>query len=518
MRRIGIDVGGTNTDAVLIEGSEVVRWCKTPTTEDVTQGIRVALATVLEPDQDGGSSRAAIDAVMIGTTHFTNAVVERRELDPVAAVRIGLPASASLPPFVDWPSDLAELVRGGVFLVAGGHEYDGRPIVPFDAAGMRSVAERIADSSVRSVAISSVFSPLTSECEEAAAEIVAQVVPGARVTLSHALGRIGLLERENATILNATLRSLADRTLAAFERALVESGLDCPLFVTLNDGTVARSEMVARFPVLSFASGPTNSMRGAAFLTGMSDALVVDVGGTTTDIGALVGGFPREANSVVEVGGVRTLFRMPDLLSIGLGGGSIVSEDGGQVGPTSVGFRIQEEALVFGGDTLTASDVAVALGWTSMGDGSHVAGEPRARVERAAWSLHTALAEAVDRMKTDARPEPLIAVGGGAFLVPERMDGISEVVRVPHQGVANAVGAAIAQVSGEVDRIFQGVGREGAIVEATALANERAMAAGAAASTLRVVDLEDLPLAYLPGDALRVRVKVVGDVGQTVRV
>src|SRR5947208_13503559 len=109
---------------------------------------------------------------------------------------------------------------------------------------------------------------------------------------------------------------------------------------------------------MSFASGATNSMRGAAFLSGVQDAMVVDVGGTSTDVGQLRRGFPREANSVVEIGDVRTLFRMPDLLSIGLGGGSIVTHDPLQVGPDSVGYRLTEAALVFGGNTLTATDAA----------------------------------------------------------------------------------------------------------------------------------------------------------------
>ena len=103
MRRIGIDVGGTNTDAVLLEDDQVARAVKTPTTRDVTSGIVTALQRLMAegaPERPGGPP---IDAVMIGTTHFTNAVVQRRDLTPVAAVRIGLPASASLPPFVDWP-------------------------------------------------------------------------------------------------------------------------------------------------------------------------------------------------------------------------------------------------------------------------------------------------------------------------------------------------------------------------------------------------------------------------------
>src|SRR6516162_3747733 len=129
MRRIGIDVGGTNTDAVLLEDGRVVHAIKTPTTADVTAGIVTALAKLARhPDV----ARGTIDGVVIGTTHFVNAVVQRRDLARVAAVRIGLPASASLPPFCDWPEDLAECVSAEVFMLEGGHDYDGRQIVPFD--------------------------------------------------------------------------------------------------------------------------------------------------------------------------------------------------------------------------------------------------------------------------------------------------------------------------------------------------------------------------------------------------
>src|SRR5262245_13251798 len=130
-RRIGIDVGGTNTDAVMLDGERVVAAVKTPTTADVTSGVTRALAELLAAAPDA----AHVTAAMIGTTHFTNAVVQRRGLARVVAVRIGLPASASLPPFVDWPDDLAQLVCGEVVMLGGGHEYDGRPIVPFDAGG-----------------------------------------------------------------------------------------------------------------------------------------------------------------------------------------------------------------------------------------------------------------------------------------------------------------------------------------------------------------------------------------------
>lgn len=512
MSRIGIDVGGTNTDAVLIDGTRVVAAVKTATTEDVMSGIRVALDELLRAV---GAAAAAVDAVVIGTTHFTNAVVERRGLQRVAAVRIGLPASASLPPFVDWPEDLALLVRDQVHLIEGGHEYDGRPLVPLDRGALRDAARRIADAGLTSIGVTSLFSPLTAECEEEANRILLEENPGASITLSHELGRIGLLERENVTLLNACLQDLATRTSAAFIEALRQSGIAAPLYLTQNDGTIMRAEVARRFPVHCFASGPTNSMRGAAFLSGLEDGVVVDVGGTTSDIGCLKGGFPREANAAVEVGGVRTLFRMPDLLSIGLGGGTEIGPDqgaGSRIGPGSVGFRLTSRALVFGGDTLTASDVAVAAGRVAFGEPGRVAHLSADFVARTMQRMGDMIAEGVDRMKTEAGDVPLLAVGGGSFLIPDRVEGTDRVIRVEHHAVANAVGAAIAQASGDIDQIFSGLTRDAAIEAAREAAERRAIAAGARGESLKLVEVEDIPLSYLPGDARRVRVRVVGEI------
>jgi N-methylhydantoinase A/oxoprolinase/acetone carboxylase beta subunit len=505
--RIGIDVGGTNTDAVVVVGTRILHAVKTPTTADVTTGIVTALDRVLAT-----AGRPDIAAIMLGTTHFTNAVVQRRDLEPVAAIRIGLPAGRSLEPFVDWPEDLAAIVRGDVFMLEGGHEYDGRPLVPFDTAGMRRAARRIREHGLRSVGIAGVFSPLNAEHEEQAAAILRDECPDVAITLSHRLGRLGLLERENVTWLNACLVGLARRTTRAFVDALARVQIRAPLYLTQNDGTVMLAAVAEEFPVYSFASGPTNSMRGAAFLSGRADAIVVDVGGTTTDVGSLRHGFPREANNVVEVGGVRTLFRMPDLLSLGLGGGSVVDARTLRVGPESVGYRLTERSLVFGGDQLTVTDLGVAAGLLDLGDRARVTSLPRSLVAHGLARIHAMIADAVDRMKTDAGEVPLIAVGGGSFLVPERVAGISEVVRVPHQAVANAVGAAIAQVSGEEDRIFQNLSRDEAIADARRLAEDKAVRAGADRASLGVVEVEDLPIAYLPGNSLRVRVRVVGEI------
>ncbi|NJO05369.1 MAG: hydantoinase/oxoprolinase family protein [Chloroflexaceae bacterium] len=510
MLRIGIDVGGTNTDAVLLEGRQVVGWVKTSTTADVTSGITAALQRLLATHP---VDMHAIRGVMIGTTHFTNAVVQRRHLMPTAAVRLGLPATKVLPPMVDWPADLRDTIGNHAYLAHGGHEVDGRKISELNEQELRGIAADIRAKGIRSVSISSVFSPVNAEFERKAAEILAAELPEAALTISSEIGRIGLLERENAAIMNACLQDLCQKTIGAFRQALRELSIAAPLFLTQNDGTLMSADFAEQFPVLTFSSGATNSMRGAAFLSGLKDGIVVDVGGTTTDVGALINGFPREASVAVAIGDVRTNFRMPDVYSFGLGGGSLIQREPLTVGPQSVAFELSTRALIFGGAELTTSDVAVALGRADFGDRSKVANLD-ADFAQAVWRrIQEMIAEAVDRMKVSAEPLPVIVVGGGSILVDDTMRGASEVVKPDHYPVANAVGAAIAQISGEIEQVFSLVSltRDEAVAQAKQEALNRAIAAGADPATVEVVDVEDVPLAYLPGNATRIRAKAVGD-------
>ena len=510
--RIGIDVGGTNTDAVVMDGAKVVGWFKTPTTPDASHGIITALTKLLEQTQ---VPKQKISAVMIGTTHFTNAVVERRRLLEVAAIRLALPATETLPPMVDWPQDLSSVLGNHIYLVHGGHEFDGREIAPLDPQEIRDVAADIRAKGIRSAAISSVFSPVNATMEEQAAEILRSEIPDIYISLSNQVGRLGLLERENATIMNAALQDLARRVAASFRDALSQLDLNVPFYISQNDGTLMSADYAERYPVLTFSSGPTNSMRGAAFLSGLMDAMVVDIGGTTSDVGMLVHGFPREASVSVEIGGVRTNFRMPDVLSFGLGGGSLVRSHEGQVriGPDSVGYQLTEKSLIFGGDTLTTTDIVAAASLVDAGDPKRVADVDPQFVQQALDEIQRMVDVAVDRMKTSAAELPVVLVGGGAILVTGQIHGVSEIVKPEQFAVANAIGAAIAQVGGEVDRVFslEGQSRDQVLEAAKQEARDKAITAGASPETIQIVDVEDVPLSYLPGNAVRVRVKAVGD-------
>lgn len=511
--RIGVDVGGTNTDAALIAGREVLAAVKCPTTADVESGIVDAVQALIGAAQIEPN---AIRAIMIGTTHFTNAFVQRRELTKVLAVRMGAPASRGIPPFSGWPQDVRDAVFGASAVVPGGFNYDGRPIADFDPDQVANVIRRASEAGITQVAISCIFSQLDAEHELRAAEIVSRVAPHLEVSLSSELGRVGLLERENAAIMNASLRPLAAKVATAFADALVRLNLTCPWYVSQNDGTLMSAERLRQHPVLTFAAGPTNSLRGAAWLTGQSDAVVIDIGGTTTDVGVLSKGFPRQSSVHVDVGGVRTNFRMPDILSVGLGGGSLIQHDGDKVkvGPRSVGYALREQALSFGGDTFTASDVAVASGWAEFGDKELVAKLPEQLIEAAQREIEQIVADAVDRIKTTADAIPAILVGGGSILVRSAPPGVSVLHRPDHAGVANAIGAAIGQVSGEIDRIFtisSPGDKEVALAEAKRLATERVLMAGGMMHGLEIVDLEAIPIQYLTGGATRVICRVVSD-------
>ena len=515
MTRIGIDVGGTNTDAILLGDHAVLRHAKVATTPDVLSGILAALDALLRPPSAdaAGADLARVDGVMIGTTHFTNALLEERRLEPAAAIRLCLPASAALPPFTGWPEPIARAIGGTYFLCHGGHEYNGSAISPLDESEIRLAAKAIRESDIRSVAISSIFSSVTAELEKDAAALVTEEFPEALVSLSHEVGRVGLLERENATIVNASLRRMAMDLAKALRQAIASFGLEAPAYLTQNDGTLMTLEYAEHYPVWTFASGPTNSMRGGAFLSGISDCAVVDIGGTTTDIGILKNGFPREAANAASIGGIRTNFRMPDVLSLAIGGGSIVSGDGSSVGPESVGYEITERARVFGGDTLTASDLAIAVGRTDFGDRSHVV-DLDTNVAHAglAW-IETQIGQALDRMKTRADPVPVVLVGGGSALLGDHLDGASSITRPAHAAVANAIGAAIAQVGGVSDAVYSlaGTPREDALAQAKQEAIDRAVAAGSDPASVEVVDIEEVALSYLPGTAVRIKAKAVGD-------
>ncbi|KAJ0289854.1 hypothetical protein CBS470a_004202 [Colletotrichum nupharicola] len=529
--RIGVDVGGTNTDGVILDPTSssapsrgILASQKTSTTPNPSDGID-AVITQMFAQSAPPLDPSRVASVTIGTTHFINAVVEMdaARLARVAVIRLCGPFSADIPVGVDWPPRLRDIVCAHRGLVDGGLEIDGSLIAELDEDAVRREAEIVKAKGIRSVVVVGIFSPVdvVYRQEERAAEIVREVYPEADVVMSKDVANIGFLERENAAVLNASILPFARRTIHSFQDAVARLGLKCPVFVTQNDGTILPASAAARLPIRTFSSGPTNSMRGAAFLTQNLEKeamMVVDIGGTTTDVGLLLeNGFPRQAAAYSEISGVRTNFSYPDVKSIGLGGGSIVRRDENDsltIGPQSVGYKIQEKALVFGGDVPTTTDYtvladpAVRIGDRSLVEGSSLRNdlpEFKAKVKEM-------LERIVDTMKTSPEDIPVVLVGGGAVIAPDSLVGASRVIKPEWSGVANAIGAATARVSGVVDSIESTESKSVAqvIEELSQRAVDKAVESGALRETVTIAEIESFPLQYIANKS-RIIIKAVGD-------
>lgn len=515
MYKLGVDVGGTNTDAVVIdENRNVVASVKQHTSSNVYDGIVDAVRAVLKRSGVEGSE---IGQAMLGTTQCTNAIVERKNLAPIGVLRIGAPAARGIPLMVDWAEDL-KAIAVKTAMIGGGFEYDGRELAPFDAAAAADFFRELKARDVRSVAISCVFSTVRNDHELEAAKLCREVMGGdVHISLSSEIGSMGLIERENAAILNAALYKVAQSFTEGFARSLADEGVtNAQIYLSQNDGTLMTMEYARRYPILTIACGPTNSIRGACCLSRLKNAVVIDVGGTTTDLGVIQNGFPRESGVAVTIGGVRTNFRMPDVVSIGLGGGSVVRQRGDgtvSVGPDSVGYRLTEKALCFGGDVCTATDIAVRLGMAELGDPRLVAHLDEGFARKALAAIRALCEDSIDAMKVSSEDVDVILVGGGAIILPNDLAGARSVTEHPYGGVANAIGSAISKVSGTYEQLidYDKIPRDEALANARREAVELAAAAGAVRETVEIIDAEDVPLQYYPGNTVRVKIKAAGD-------
>ncbi|PWY62224.1 hydantoinase/oxoprolinase [Aspergillus eucalypticola CBS 122712] len=554
--RLGVDVGGTNTDAVLIrlDPIAIVVSHKAPTTPDVTTGITTAVQAVIAAAKVPLSS---IACVIIGTTHFVNAVVQRSpSLRRVAVIRLcGGPDEGfgrNIPPFVDYPLDLRARIEAlRPYFCHGGYQISGEEISPLDETELESVAAQLVSDGVKNVVIAGMYAPLNHHQEMRAKEVLLRSMEKnagplykARITLSHEVSGLGFLARENAAILNATLRPLAERTIYGFQKAMEDIFQDVPytLYLTQNDGSVLSAAEAVHLPIRTFNSGPTNSIRGGEFLwraateaaqlqkeqaTRTEPLVVIDIGGTTSDSGLLLpNGLPQMSSVTSLVGGVRTNFALPAVENIGLGGGSIVrsiGQDDCSVGPDSVALELLERARLFGGEYLTATDIAVASavnGVTEtnplkgMGDVSTLTDITIPMVNQAQYLMRRKIEELVDRTKIHKDDVDVLIVGGGAPIIrtDEPLLGVRRVQTVKGGEVANAVGAAISRVSGVMDTVVDTSNCTVKEAQETVsqMAIDKALGNGAQPDTVQIAEVTMLPIQYVEAKA-RIVVRAVGE-------
>ncbi len=320
---LGIDAGGTYTDAVLmrIDRNEVLDWAKAPTTRpDPLGGIEQALDR-LNPRLLGRAALAALSS-----TFATNAIVENRGA-PALLILVGYegvePARFNSVP----------LVR-----VNGGHDVDGEPKAPLEIDLLRRRVEEN-DAGVEAYAIAGYFSVRNPE-HELLAEKVIREASGKPVVCGHRLSmRLDAIVRAHTTYLNARLIPLIHGLIESVEIALKHRGLRVPLVVVKGDGSLMGVEMCRKRPIETILSGPAASIIGTRLLASARDGLVVDMGGTTTDMAMLKDGMPVLSSRGALVGGWQTHVEAIEIRTIGLGGDSHVQmelEKGVVVGPSRV--------------------------------------------------------------------------------------------------------------------------------------------------------------------------------------
>ncbi|MFI0420888.1 hydantoinase/oxoprolinase N-terminal domain-containing protein [Spongiactinospora sp. 9N601] len=299
--RLGISVAGPLVTAVVIDDRDHI--VSVGTSDD--GALATAVAAALEPVGPG-----AIGPVMLATTAFADLLEEHRTIGRVAVLRIGATPTTAVPPFAGWPRAVAERVAGPWLTTGGGTDIDGSVNGELDADAIRAFAGRCRDD-CDAIAVSGSFSYLDDGPERAAAALIADALgTEVSITLSHEVGGFGLLERENAAILNAALSGHARGMPAGLRSALGETGLETEPFLARSDGTLVSASRASALPVHLVAGRLATSVQGRARLAGTTDAIVVDGDGRSLNAGVM-----RHGRLVLEpastLAGVRTNQPMP---------------------------------------------------------------------------------------------------------------------------------------------------------------------------------------------------------------
>ncbi|MFZ7125854.1 MAG: hydantoinase/oxoprolinase family protein [Desulfobacterales bacterium] len=541
---IGLDVGGTHTDVVLLGNEGVLNEVKVPTDQDnLFQTLLSGLDTITR-----GVPLDKIIRVVMSTTLTTNAIIQK-QLPPVGMI-------VSSGPGID-PE--AFRTHPYYFPVSGSIDHRGREVKPIQKSEIQSVRDRLVSEGIRHVGVVTKFSVRNPAQELEIAKILSDSFD--KIFMGHRIsGNLSFPRRIATTYLNAAVYPLHRNFFESVQKSLAQNGLKVPFRLLKADGGNMNFAASIDYPAQTILSGPAASVMGSiAFAPEEEETLVMDIGGTTTDMAVLVNQVPLLDPMGVELGGFKTLIRALKTHSIGIAGDSVVRVHGDRisVGPDRIG-----RAMAHGGPAPTPTDALVLMGKVkgisserSREGFTPIAGQLGLPVEEAAARVFDATCEEilkaakemVDRINSQPvytvhemweghklEPKTILVLGGPAPLFAEHLERLSDyrVGVVPRWQVANAIGAALARTTCEVilyadtqqqiafapeedftSRIDAGFNQEKAVKMAMKLLREKAIARGANPKHLEMEVIENLQFNMVRGFSttgrnLRIRAQV----------
>jgi N-methylhydantoinase A/oxoprolinase/acetone carboxylase beta subunit len=500
---LGIDIGGTHIDIVAVDHEDNIIAChKQLVSENLEEDVIQAINTLLLSGLDSRNCKS----IHLGTTLAINSLLELKSLHRVGVLRIA-GHQPELPPAFNWPHDKRHAIVAGFETIDGGFEYDKKSISQFSPEEVIEALDKLMAMGSKSIAVVGVFSPLYTDEEKRVAQLILDSNYGdVPVSLSHQVGGLGFIERENNTIINATLKKAIKKQFAYLACELKKTGLNCDVFITQNNGTLLSLEQALHFPIRTISSGPTNSLNGACKLAQLQNAIVVDIGGTSTEIGVVENGFPRYSSQGAKIAGIPTNFMLPAIDVLALGGGSVIRHQHGEhvIGPDSVGATLFSRSKLFHGDVLTLFDVGHVL--------QHQGIIPGLSLAEATIIMQKFMTQIEDKIKSiyiDG-PVQILFVGGGAENIPQQF--LSENMLQPtHYQVANAFGAALAEVCGSIDEIHQlAHDRQQTMERLECSAINQARSEGADPDSIRIIEKRLLPFFYMENQLTRIIITAAG--------
>jgi len=541
---IGLDVGGTHTDVVLLDNSGLLREVKVPTdASDLFRSVFKGLDAVTE-----GVDTGAIRRIVLSTTLTTNAIIQET-IPPVGMI---VSAGPGIDPEHFRTNPHYACVKGSI-------DHRGREVEPVRPEEIQAAAELFRKSGIRQVGVVGKFSVRNPAHEVQMGELLGQSFD--KIFLGHRVsGSLNFARRIATTYLNAAVYPIHKAFFDAVLNSLSAKGLRLPLRLLKADGGNMTLEASVDFPAQTILSGPAASVMGAvAMAAGDEDAIVMDIGGTTTDLALLIGRAPVLDPYGIAIGPYRTLIRSLETLSIGMGGDSAIRLSNGRL---TVGPDREGPAMLFGGRVPTPTDALAVIGDIAHNDRARARAGLAPLADKMGVSIEAfadqvieaacrAMLAAAERLTAQingkpvytlhelkegyqVRPRSVLVLGGPAPYFAKHLQRLSamQVRVVPRWQVANAIGAALARTTCEVglfadteqrltsapaenflQPISDGYGLESATAQALDLLRVKALARGANPDYLEMEVVESQQFNMVrgfttSGKNIRVRVQV----------